>query len=128
MTMPIIEPGRHLYAGYQHLVPIEELKDEVARQLQAGPRALHDLAGHLGYSEAAVRRRLLELERDQLAFRVAVPAPGVGGRSWLWHHGPAPLVPPKPVQSRPAPRTQAPAGRRMDLVAALFGPARRDEP
>ena len=115
---------------YPHLIPAEKLKPAIERHLEASPRVLHVLARLLGYSESAVRVRLLELEQGQRAHRVAVPAPRAGGRHWEWRAGPAPLpdvdseVGAAEVPQQICARQYPPIDRRDHLVAALFGPAK----
>ena len=116
---------------YLHLVPVEQMRPEIMRQLEAGPRTLQQLACLLGYSETTVRRHVLDLEDELRVHRISSSRTGRGKLCW-WHAGARPIdldVAPATVPGAgEVPRQQStcsyPAvGRRDDLVAALFGGA-----
>jgi DNA-binding CsgD family transcriptional regulator len=128
----VTERTRRACGPYDHLVPVEQIRPEIIRQLGAGPRTLQQLARLLGYSESTVRRHLLDLEEEQRVHRRAGPVTQYRGKLCIWHIGARPLDIDLPreefIGAGEMPRQETtcnyPAvGRRDPLVAALFGTA-----
>lgn len=130
MTSAAIEHAIRPCGPYSRLVPAQQLKVEIERMLQAAPAMLWDLARAVGYSESVVRTRLLQLQDEQRAHRIESRHPVTNNRGFLWCAGPAPLadideaVGPAEIPQQATARNYPTIGRRDNLVAALFGPAR----
>lgn len=120
-------------------VPIEQLPEAIEEILNAGPRAIGEIARALGYSIVAVRTRLEQLEIEQRAHRRRLVLKSWSGVLYLWHIGADVDAPTLldatlaqnglsreqqaiiPFQSTV--RTFPAINRRDPLVAALFGSA-----
>lgn len=127
--------------GRVRQVPVEQLTVAIEALLRAGPRVIDAIARELGYSVAAVRPRLEQLQLDGRAYRVRVRFTDWPGMCYCWHAGAAIDAPVEQVVVTPERAAQQRLGmplqatvrtypaidRRDPLVAALFGPARRQE-
>jgi len=118
-------------------VPIGQLLSALERFIETGPRRVDQLVSEFGYTTAAIRVRLEQLEREQRVHRVRIPRDHSHGLCHQWRHGPAPgaqLAPqiqlgqelPSARQRVSVPfqavvRTWPAFCRRDPLVAALFG-------
>jgi|GEM_PF-2112557 len=118
-------------------VPIKQLLSALDQFIAAGPRRVDQLVSEFGYTAAAIRVRLEQLEREQRVHRVSIPREHSHGLCHQWRHGAAPgaqLAPQIQLgQDLPSDRQRVsvpfqaivrkwPAFCRRDpLVAALFG-------
>lgn len=123
-------------------VPIKQLLSALDQFIEAGPRRVDQLVSEFGYTAAAIRVRLEQLEREQRVHRVNIPREHSHGLCQQWRHGVAPGTQIAPqialgqelpsarqrvtVPAQAVVRTWPKFCRRDPLVAALFGPARQE--
>ena len=121
-------------------VPIEQLRGAIEELLKAGPRSIDQLARATGWSTAAVRPRVEQLQLEHRAYRVRTHFEHCPGVCYMWHYGSAidaaiaahdELIHAShcretrghvPFQN--SIRAYPAIDRRDPLVAALFGPPR----
>jgi hypothetical protein len=107
--------------------PITDIQRAVQDCLSTAPRVVDELERLTGFATASIRVCLARLEADQQVYRERVGIKRASGYYYLWHSGPAPKIDPA-VPSKHIIQNYEPIGRRDDLVAALFGPARKEAP
>lgn len=116
-------------------VPLDQLRDKIVDLLIDSRFTSGELAAITGCSNFAVRARLRELFDLGLAHRTGEVSENGRGLRYFWQYGAGPAVAPKKrISNKPSvdePRQRAVTkypkiGRRDDLVAAFFGPARKE--
>ena len=122
-------------------VPIGQLLSALEQFIEAGPRRVDQLVGEFGYTAAAIRVRLEQLEREQRVHRLSIPREHSHGLCQQWRYGAAPgaQIAPQIALGQELPRdrqrvivpfqaivrTWPKFCRRDPLVAALFGAGRQ---
>jgi hypothetical protein len=103
--------------------PITDIQRAVQDCLSTAPRVVDELERLTGYAAASIRVCLARLEASQQAYRERIGIKRAAGYYYLWHNGPAPKI---DANTQLQEQTYEPINRRDDLVAALFGPARKE--
>jgi DNA-binding Lrp family transcriptional regulator len=125
---------------FGRMVPIEQLQGTIEELLKAGPRSIDQLARATGWSKAAVKPRVEQLQLEGRTHRVRVQSENSPGVCYQWHFGPASgavataqavlFQTPQDAEKRGivpfqhSVRKWPAINRRDPLVIALFGPAR----
>lgn len=118
---------------------IAALPDRILACMRRVPTwTVQELSDELGFSICGIRSKLLEFSEQGKAHQIRARAHNGGGSLHFWKLGPAPIAPKQEIKvddEEPAAlylpnqrilKVYPSVDRRDDLVAALFGPARRE--
>lgn len=104
--------------------PVTDIQRAVQDCLSTAPRVVDELERLTGYPVSSIRLCLARLEASQEVHRERKSIKRAAGYYYLYHSGPAPVEVEAP--HRHIVRDYEPHHERDELVAALFGPARKE--
>lgn len=105
--------------------PVTEIQRAVQDCLSTAPRVVDELERITGFAASSIRICLARLEASGEIYRERIGVKRAAGYYYLYHSGPAPKVDASVPQQHTT-HDYEPINRRDDLVAALFGPARKE--